>query len=70
LPPLSLIPMAFASGIVDTGGKFAASIIDTGGKFATNNNNTSGTGGKFCHRCRIPVVHVDLRISPRFFIFI
>ncbi len=37
----------FATGVVDTGGKFAAGgIVDTGGKFATGNNNTSETGGK------------------------
>ncbi len=36
-----------------TGGKFAASIVvDTGGKFATGVNNTRGTGGKICRRCR------------------
>jgi hypothetical protein len=41
----------FASGVVDTGGKFAAGIVDTSGKFATGINNTSGTGGKICRRC-------------------
>ncbi len=34
----------FATGVIDTGGKFAAGIVDTGGKFATGINNTS----KFC----------------------
>jgi hypothetical protein len=28
-----LFPL-FATGVVDTGGKFAAGIVDTGGKFA------------------------------------
>jgi hypothetical protein len=37
----------FATGVVDTSGKFAAGIVDTGGKFATGINNTSETGGKF-----------------------
>jgi hypothetical protein len=39
--------MAFASGIVYTGGKFAAGVIDTGGKFATgiNNNSVVDTAG-------------------------
>ncbi len=52
LPPMSLIPVAICSGVVDTGGKFAAGIVDTGGKFATGINNTRGTGGKICRRCR------------------
>jgi len=30
----------FATGVIDTGGKFAASVVDTGGKFC-------GIGGKF-----------------------
>ncbi len=42
----------FATGVVDTGGKFAAWIVDTGGKFATGLNNTTETGGKICRRCR------------------
>jgi hypothetical protein len=28
-----LFPL-FATGVVDTGGKFAADVVDTGGKFA------------------------------------
>jgi hypothetical protein len=40
LPPASLTP-AFAAGIVDTSGIFATGI-----------NNTCGTGGKICRRCR------------------
>jgi hypothetical protein len=31
---------------------FAASMVDTCGMFATGFNNTSGTGGKICHRRR------------------
>jgi hypothetical protein len=46
-----LLPL-FATGVVDTGGKFAASIVDTGGKFATGINNASENGGKICHWCR------------------
>jgi hypothetical protein len=76
----------FATGVVDTGGKFAAGVVDTTtqaelvAKFAAGVddtcgnlppalltpaanfpagivdtggvNNTSGTGGKICHRCR------------------
>ncbi len=68
LPPASLTPA----------GKFAAGIVDTGGKFATGVNNTRGTGGKFAagvvdtggNLPRVlltPVVHIDLRISPRIF---
>jgi hypothetical protein len=43
----------FAAGVVDTGGKFAASVVDTG----SNLPPVSLT----------PVVHLDLRISPRIF---
>ncbi len=38
---MSLISVAVATGIVDTGGKFATGV-----------NNTRGTGGKICRRCR------------------
>ncbi len=37
----------FATGVIDTGGKFAAGIVDTGGKFATGINNTRENGSKF-----------------------
>ncbi len=45
----------FATGVIDTGGKFAPGVVDTcavdsGGKFATGINNTRETGGKICHR--------------------
>ncbi len=43
----------FAAGVVDTGGKFAAGVVDTGGKLPP----VSLT----------PVVHLNLRISPRIF---
>jgi hypothetical protein len=43
----------FAAGVVDTGGKFAAGVVDTG----SNLPPLSLT----------PVVHLDLRISPRIF---
>jgi hypothetical protein len=58
LPLVSLILVAFATGVVDTGGKSAAGIVDTGGKFAPV-STTQGemvakfaagfvdTGGKF-----------------------
>jgi hypothetical protein len=32
----------FATGVVDTGGKFASGVVDTSGKFAPSINNTSG----------------------------
>ena len=48
-----------AVGVVDTGGKFAAGVVDTGGKFATGVVDTDGN--------LPPVVHLDLRISPRIF---
>jgi hypothetical protein len=43
----------FAAGVADTGGKFAAGVVDTGGNLPP----VSLT----------PVVHLDLRISPRIF---
>jgi hypothetical protein len=43
----------FAACVVDTGGKFAAGVVDTGGNLPP----VSLT----------PVVHLDLRISPRIF---
>jgi hypothetical protein len=55
---------------------FATGVIDTCGKFATSINNTSETGGKICRQVSlipvanlppvllIPVVHLDLQISP------
>jgi hypothetical protein len=30
---------------------FATGVVDTGGKFATGINNTSEIGGKVCRRC-------------------
>ncbi len=55
----------FAAGVVDTGGKFAAGVVDTGGNLRPVSltpsanlspvslvNNTRGTGGKICCRCR------------------
>jgi hypothetical protein len=67
------------TGIKNTRGKFANGVNDTGGKIATGINNT---GGKICqlyqHHMQkisppvplellIPVVHLDLWISPRIF---
>ncbi len=43
----------FATGVVDTGGKFAAGVVDTGGNLPPVS--------------LIPVVHLELRISPRMF---
>jgi hypothetical protein len=52
--------------VVDTGGKFAANIVDTGGKFATGINNTSENWWQNLPLVSlIPVVHLDLRISPQ-----
>jgi hypothetical protein len=49
-----LIPVCkVAAGVVDTGGNIATGIIDTGGNFPL----VSLT----------PVVHIELRISPRIF---
>jgi hypothetical protein len=32
----------FATGVIDTGGKYDAGIVDTGGKFSTGVGDTSG----------------------------
>jgi hypothetical protein len=53
-----LFPL-FATGVNDTRGKFAAGVVDTGGKFAAG---VVDTGGNLP-----PVVHLELRISPRIF---
>jgi hypothetical protein len=58
----------FATGVIDTGGKFAASVVNTAGKFSTGINKTSETGGKiFRLLALILVVHLDLRISLKIF---
>ncbi len=51
-------------GVIDTSGKFAASVTGTGGNFAAS---VIDTEGKFATVSLIPVVHLDLRISPRIF---
>ncbi len=52
-PPVSKLVAKFAAGVVATGGKFAAGVVDTGGNLPLVS--------------LIPVVHLDLRISPRIF---
>jgi hypothetical protein len=39
LPLLLLIPVAFATGVIDTGSKYVAGIFETCGKFATGIND-------------------------------
>jgi hypothetical protein len=57
LPPVSTtlweLVAIFTAGVVDTGGKFAAGVVDTGGNLPPVSTT--------------PVVHLDLRISPRIF---
>jgi hypothetical protein len=57
LPPVSTtqaeLVAKFATGVVDTGGKFAAGVVDTGDNLPPV--------------LLTPVVHLDLRISPRMF---
>jgi hypothetical protein len=48
-----IIILLFATGVVDTGGKFAAGVVDTGGNLPPVS--------------LIPVVNLELRISPRIF---
>ena len=55
----------FAAGVVDTGGKFATGVVDTSGKFAAG---VVDTGGKNLPPVSlIPVVNLELQISPRIF---
>ncbi len=58
-----------ATGVIDTGpgGKFVASVVVTGGKFAAGINNTSGIVANLPPVSLIPVVHLDLQISPQIF---
>jgi hypothetical protein len=50
--------------VVDTGGNFATGVDDTGGKFAVVSLTQVVN---FPPLSLIPVVHLDLRISPRIF---
>ncbi len=79
LPPASLTPVAnlppvsttqgelvaiFAAGVTDTGGKFAAGVVDTGGNLSPVSLTTVANLPPVS---LTPVVHLDLRISPRIF---
>ncbi len=68
LPPVSttLVKLVakFAAGVIDTGGKFATGVVDTGGNFAAGVNDTCG---KLPSVSAIPVVNLELPISPRVF---
>jgi hypothetical protein len=68
LPPVSLTPVANLPPVSTTqgklGAKFAAGVVDTGGKFAAG---VVETGGNLPQVSLTPVVHLDLRISPRIF---
>jgi hypothetical protein len=68
-----LFPL-FATGVVDTGGKFATSVVDTSGKFfsltpVANLPLVSTTLAKLVAKFAGGVVdvHLALRISPRIF---
>ena len=52
LPPASLIPVAICHRRRWHRWQFATGVVDTGGKFATGINNTSEIGGKICHQRR------------------
>jgi hypothetical protein len=68
LPPVSLMPVANLPPVSTTQeemvAKFAASVVDTGGKFAAG---VIDTGGNLPPVSLTPVVHLELRISPRIF---
>jgi hypothetical protein len=64
----------FATSVTNTSGKFAAGVVDAGDKFAASINSASETGEKKLPPVLlttvanlIPVVHLELRISPRIF---
>jgi hypothetical protein len=72
-----LFPL-FATGVIDTGGKFAAGVVDTGSKLppvsltpVANLPPVSTTQGKMVANLPpvslVPVVHLGLRIYPRIF---
>ncbi len=68
MPPVSLTLVANLPPVSTTQGelvaKFAAGVVDTGGKFAAG---VVVTGGNLRPVSLTPVVHLDLRISPRIF---
>ncbi len=75
LPPVSTtqweLVAKFAAGVVDTGGKFAAGVVNTGGnsppgKFATGVVSLTPVAN-LPPVLLTPVVHLDLRTSPRIF---
>jgi hypothetical protein len=59
----------FTAGVIDTGGKFSAGVVETGGKFAAGVVDTGGNlpPVSLTPVSSTPVVHLDLRISPRIF---
>jgi hypothetical protein len=57
-PTLAKLVAKFAAGVVDTGIKFAAGVVDTGGNLPSVSLTPAPVS-------LIPVVHLDLRISPR-----
>ena len=68
MPPVFLTPVAnlppVSTTLVKLVAKFAAGVVDTSGKFATG---VVDTGSKFALVSLIPVVNLELRISPRIF---
>ncbi len=55
----------FAAGVVDTCGKFAKGVVYTDGKFAIGVIDTGGMVANLPLALLIPVVHLDLQISPQ-----
>jgi hypothetical protein len=54
----------FATGVVDTGGKFAAGVVDTGGNLPPVSLTSAANLPPVS---LIPVVNLEVRISPRIF---
>ncbi len=50
-PQVSFTPVAICRRCRWYRWQFATGVIDTGGKFSTSINKTSENGGKICHRC-------------------
>jgi hypothetical protein len=67
-PAANLPPVSTTQGKLVA--KFAASVVDTGGKFAAGVVYTAGNWPPVANLPPVsltPVVHLDLRISPRIF---
>jgi hypothetical protein len=66
LSSLILLPL-FATGVINTGGKFAAGVVHTGGKLPPVSTTLGKQVANLPPVSLIPAAKLDLRISPRIF---